>query len=131
MFSIQKDKRSDRRLNKPWISLGLLKSEKKNKLYKQYLFNPSNHREVHYKRYKNMLNHSLRVAKHLYYDKKFEESKPNVKAIRRLLSEVINRPKEKSKLNSTLMSNRPKISLGGMRNEKIENPQTFPEDRSR
>ena len=32
---------------------------------------------------------------------------------------------------SVLKSNRPKISPGGMQNEKIENPQTLPEDRSR
>ena len=63
-FPFKKIKLSERCLNKPWISLGLLKSiKKKNKLYKQYLSNPSNHSEVHYKRYKNKLNHSLRVAK--------------------------------------------------------------------
>ena len=81
ILKYKKIKRSDRRLNKPWISLGLLKSiKKKNKLYKQYLSNPSNHSEVHYKRYKNKLIHSLRVAKRLYCDKKLEESKSNVKA---------------------------------------------------
>ena len=67
----------------------------------QYLSNPSNHSEVHYKRYKNKLIHSLRVAKRLYYDKKLEESKSNVKATWRLLNEVINRTKAKFKLNST------------------------------
>ena len=101
-FPYKKIKRSDRRLSKPWISLGLLKSiKKKNKLYKQYLSNTSNHSEVYYKRYKNKLIHSLRVAKRLYYDKKLEESKSNVKATWRLLNEVINRTKVKFKLNST------------------------------
>ena len=93
-FPYKKIKRSDRRLNKPWISLGLLKSiKKKNTLYKQYLSNPSNHSEVHYKRHNNKLIHNLRVAKRLYYDKKLEESKSNVKATWRLLNEVINRTK--------------------------------------
>ena len=70
-------------------------------MYKQYLSNPSNHSEVHYKRYKKTLNHSLRVAKRLYYDKKLQESKSNVKATWRLLNEVIKKTKTKSKLNST------------------------------
>ena len=41
------------------------------------------------------------MAKRIYYDKKFEESKSNVKATWRLLNEVINKIKAKSKLNST------------------------------
>ena len=49
----------------------------------------------------NKLNHSLRVAKHLYEDKKFEESKSTVKATWRLLNEVTNKKKAKPKLNLT------------------------------
>lgn len=38
-FPYKKIKRSDHRLNKPWISLGLLKSiKKKNKLYQEISF---------------------------------------------------------------------------------------------
>ena len=56
---------------RPWISQGLLKSMKhKNKLYKRYLPNPSPQKELIYKTYKNKLNHSLRIVKRLYYDKK-------------------------------------------------------------
>ena len=64
---------------KLWISQDLLKSVKqKNKLYKQCLPNPSLWNEVKYKAYKNKLNHSLRIAKHLYYDKNLSESKSNM-----------------------------------------------------
>ena len=99
-FPYKKIKRSDRRFNKPWISLGLLKSiKKKNKLFKTSLSNPSNHTKVHYKRYKSKLNYSLWVPKRLYCDKKFEESKSNVKATWRLPNKVINKTKAKSKLN--------------------------------
>ena len=75
--------------------------KKKTKLYKQYLSNLSNHSEVRYMRYKNKLNHGLRVAKRLYYDKKFEETKSNMKTTWRLVNEVINKTKVKYKLNST------------------------------
>ena len=59
-----------------WISQGLLKSTKqKNKLYKRYLSNPSPQKELIYKTYKNKLNHSLRIAKRLYYDKNVKRVK--------------------------------------------------------
>ena len=58
-------------LNKPWLSKGLLESiSKKNKFYQCYLCNPSPQNEEKYKKYKNKLNRSLRIAKRLYYEKK-------------------------------------------------------------
>ena len=63
-------------LNKPWLSKALLESiRKKNKLYKRYLRNPSPQNEEKYKKYKNKLNNSLRIAKRLYYEKKIENAK--------------------------------------------------------
>ena len=80
-FLLKKLKRHPQ-LRKLWISQGLLKSiKKKNKLYKQYLSNPSSQKEEKYKMYKNKLNHSLRIAKRLYYDKKLNESKFNMNLI--------------------------------------------------
>ena len=89
-------KKLKRRLHfrKPWISQGLLKSVKqKNKLYKQYISNPSLWNEAKYKTYKNKLNHSLRIAKRLYYDKRLSDSKSNIRATWRLLNEVLNSKK--------------------------------------
>ncbi|CAH3111049.1 unnamed protein product, partial [Pocillopora meandrina] len=80
-------KKLKRRLHfrKPWISQGLLKSVKqKNKLYKQYISNPSLWNEAKYKTYKNKLNHSLRIAKPTW----------------RLLNEVLNSKKLRPKPNS-------------------------------
>lgn len=86
---------------RPWISQGLLKSIKqKNKLYKRYLSNPSPQKELIYKTYKNKLNHSLRIAKRLYYDKKLNESKSNMRATWCLLNEVLNNKKLRLKPNS-------------------------------
>ena len=57
--------------SKPWLSNGLLKSiKKKHELYRGFLKNPSAQSELLYKTYKNKLNHSLRLSKRLYYEKK-------------------------------------------------------------
>ena len=58
-----------KRITKPWLSKALIKCIKRiNKLYKLYIRNPSTDREIFYKHYKNKLNHSLRIAKRLYYE---------------------------------------------------------------
>ena len=96
---------------RPWISRGLLKSIKqKNKLYKQYLSNPSPQKELKDKTYKNKLNHSLRIAKRLYYDKKLNESKSNMRATWRLLNEVLNSKKSRPKPNSVFKADDQEIS---------------------
>lgn len=48
------------------------------------------------------MNHSLRIAKRLYYDKKLRESKSNMRATWHLLAEVLNGKKRRPKLNSGL-----------------------------
>ena len=53
-----------------------------------------------YKTYKNKLNHSLQIAKRLYYDKRLSESKSNIRATWRLLNEVLNSKKLRPKPNS-------------------------------
>ncbi len=76
--------------SKPWLSNGLLNSiKKKNKLYKKILQNPTPQSETFYKTYKNTLNHSLRISKRLYYEKKLENSKSNNRATWKLLNEII------------------------------------------
>ena len=81
--------------------LQCLKFENKNKLYKRYLSNPSPQKEVIYKTYfKNKLNHSLRIAKRLYYNKKLNESKSDMRATWRVLNEVLNNKKLRPKPNS-------------------------------
>ena len=98
-FALKTLKRKDQ-LRKPWLSKGLLKSVKrKNKLYKQYLSDTSAKKEALYKEYRNKLNHSLRIAKRLYYDKKLNESKNNMRATWRVLNDLIykKKPKLKSK----------------------------------
>lgn len=100
-------------LSKPWISKGLQNSIKlKNKLYKKYLKKPNPFNENKYKNYKNKLNHSLKLSKKNYYQNKLETIKTDLKAVWKLLNEVINRRKTTSKLPNTFMHN----------NEEITNP---------
>ena len=89
VFLQKKTKVSSYRLSKPWLSKGLLKSIRtKNKLYSQYLTNQSSHFEIRYRNYKNKLNHSLRIAKRIYHEKKIDASKSNAKATWRVLKEI-------------------------------------------
>lgn len=89
-----------RRIRKPWISKGLLKSIKtKNKLYKQLIRKPNPNSERVYKDYKNKLNHSIRMAKRLYYDEKLTENKANIKQTWNLLNSIMNKNKQRSSPN--------------------------------
>ena len=99
---LKKIKVRNYRLSKPWLSKGLLRSiGTKNKSYKQHLTNQSPHYETRYKNYKNKLNHSLRIAKRTYYEKKIDASKSSAKATWRVLNEMIKKNKKASKINST------------------------------
>ena len=91
-------------MSKPWLSRGLIKSiKRKSKLYKRYLNVPNYVNEVSYKKYKNKLNHSLRIAKRNYYDKQLDYFKTNTKNTWKILNEVINKKKRVSKLSSTFI----------------------------
>ena len=84
-------------------------SPKKNLLYKRFLAKPTSYRENLYKSYKNKLTHTLRVAKHLYYNKKLYEYKSNAKSTWKLLNDLIDKKKSKCKLPSFFKSNEEEI----------------------
>ena len=99
--SLKKTKVRNYRLSKPWLSKGLLKSIRtKNKLYSQYLTNQSSQYEILYRNYKNKLNHSLRTAKRIYYEKKIDASISKPKATWRVLNEIIKTKKKAFKISS-------------------------------
>ena len=100
-FPLKKATRKQRRFKKPWLTRALLKSIKtKNKLYKKYLQVPTVDNSSLYKRYKNKFNHTLRQAKHRYYEKKLEDAKSNAHATWKTLNEVLNRKKSRAQLNT-------------------------------
>ena len=88
---------------KPWLTKSLLWSiNKKNKLYKQYLCHRSNEKLLKYKTSKNKLTNLLRVAKRLYFQKRIEVNKTNIKQTWRILNKVICQSK-KTKLTYLLV----------------------------
>ena len=73
--------------NPGWLSTGLLKSiKRKNSLYKKFLKSPSPFNESSYKRYRNKLNHYLRLAKRSYYEVKLKTLKNNIKGTWNILN---------------------------------------------
>lgn len=110
-FPLKRKKNKKCTLTKPWLSKGLLKSiRRKDKLYKRYLNTPDYVNEASYKNYKNKLNHSLRIAKRLYYDKQLDNFKTNTKNTWRILNEVINKKKRVGRLPSTFIFDNQEIS---------------------
>ena len=112
-FSLKKVKAKKFYLKKPWFSKGLTRSvKKKNILYKRFLNNATPQHEFFYKCYKNKLNHSIRIAKRLYYEQKIEQAKSNAKCTWRLLNEVMNRKQKKNNNNypSSFLANNRDVS---------------------
>ena len=58
-------------------------------------------RQSIYKGYKNKLNHSLRIAKRLYYEKKLNNVQSNARAAWKVLNEILNKSRRNSNRCST------------------------------
>ena len=74
----------------PWITSGILKSiKRKDKLYRNYLKTPSPEKWSYYRKFRNKLNHVIRIAKKHHYVEKFTEcrndSKETWKTINRFI----------------------------------------------
>ena len=81
----------------PWITKGLLKSiNHKNKLYKEYVQCPSNNKKQKFKTYRNKLHGLIRKAKRLYYFKKFEQVKNNMRQTWKTINNVIGRAQKQT-----------------------------------
>lgn len=86
-----KTTKNKKQLNKPWITLGILKSiRKKNKLYKKYLNNRSVEMLDKYKSYKNKLTTIIRKAEKMHYANKFEQAKGNLSQTWQIIKGLIN-----------------------------------------
>ena len=110
-FPLKKITNSNNKPRKPWLSKGLLKSiKRKSKLCRRYINNPSVANENTYKRFKNKLNHLLRIAKREYYENQIKYAETNTKHTWKILKEVIKRKKESKKLPSDFIVNNRNIS---------------------
>lgn len=114
-FPIKKYKSKNiKRYNNLWISRGLIKSSKtKEKLYKKFIKSPSINNEQNYKKYRNKLNHLIRIAKKNYYCKKFSQAQNDIKSTWNTINQLL----DKQRLKSTL----PRLFLND-ENEEINDP---------
>ena len=95
---------SCKRLSKPWLTSGLLKSIKnKSKYFKQFKLGLIN--ETFYKSYRNSLTNAVKQAKRTYYLNSFEICKGDVKGTWRLLNDLIVREKKNRNVNSVIVDN--------------------------
>ena len=66
--------------NAPWITPGILNSiRSKEKLYRRYLKAPTPDNRLNYRKYRNKLNHIIRIGKKHFYIKKFSDCKNDCK----------------------------------------------------
>ena len=102
-----KRKEKKRKINKiksPWMTRCILKSVKnKNKLYKTLLKNPNNKNRQKYTKYKNKLNHIIKIAKKIYYEEQFIKYKKNSKMMWKTLNELVNKPSKNIKVSKTFV----------------------------
>uniref|UniRef100_A0A1A8GC74 Helentron 4 helitron-like transposon replicase/helicase/endonuclease n=1 Tax=Nothobranchius korthausae TaxID=1143690 RepID=A0A1A8GC74_9TELE len=82
------------RMNKPWMTKGLLNAcKKKNTLYRCFLKLRTSEAERKYKKYKNKLVSIIKRQKKEYYSKLLEDNKNNTRATWGIINNVIKRNK--------------------------------------
>ena len=92
-------KKENKRIHKPWITSGILKSIKQNnKLLKKFLKTKDNFYYCRYKFYRDKINHLIRSEKRKYYDKFFKNNLDNSKKIWQQVNKIINRKKNKDEI---------------------------------
>jgi ribosomal protein L1 len=65
--------------------------------------NPSNKNEQKYKKFKNKLNHIIKVAKKSYYEEQLIKYKQNSRMLWRTLNELLNKPKKNTNISKTFV----------------------------
>jgi hypothetical protein len=94
---------------KPWLTANLIKSiQKKNKLYKKWLKCKSIDSMIKYKRYKNTLTKTLKIAEKMYYSDRFTEIAGDMKRTWNLIRNIIS-PNNVKSCNITEIKDQDKI----------------------
>ena len=92
----------NKKINKyksPWMTKCVLKSiKRKNKLYSKYLSDPNKINENLYKKYKNRLNHVIRLSKKKYYEQELITYKHDSKMMWKTINEILSRKTNKKEL---------------------------------
>ena len=98
---------------KPWLTDSFKQSIRtKNKLYMRYVNAKSAHNESCYKRYRNKLNHLLKIAEKTHVAEKLESNKANLEKTWSILKGIIN------KRNNAKIQEKFKLSDGSMTSDK-------------
>ena len=96
----------------PWMTQGISKSvEIKNRLYRKFLKNRNERNNNIYKKYKNKLNHSIKIAKKDYFENQFIKYKNNVKMTWQTINQVLHRNKSKGRLPDTFREKNKDVSF--------------------
>ena len=75
--------------NNPWMTIGIKTSiNKKQKLYKKY-FKQRITMELEYKRYRNLLNNIIKMAKNKYYQQKLTQTNGDSKKTWKLINDIL------------------------------------------
>jgi len=91
--------------------MGIIKSTRvKNKLYRKYCRNRNEENSNKYKRYRNKLNHLIRITERHYYQNIFEQNRYNTRKTWDTIKSIINKKKvkvinHKFKYNNTYLTN--------------------------
>ena len=89
-----------------FMSNGILISRRKKlSLYNEYLSSRDINKFTEYKQYRNVYNSVIRLAKKLYYEKKVNDNKSNVKNLWKTLNQAIERDTSKSSVISNITIN--------------------------
>ena len=100
----KQDKGKINKSKSPWMTRCILKSVRnKNKLYKSFLNNPNDRNRQKYTKYKNKLNHIIKLAKKIYYEEQLIKHKQNPKMMWKTLNELLNKPTKNTKLSKTFV----------------------------
>lgn len=87
--------------NQPWFTLGLkISSKKKNIFYKKALKSPN--RMDFYRKYRNIYNRLIKLAKENYYSKILKDAQKDIKRTWAILNEIISKSKIKGNIPNKL-----------------------------
>ena len=107
----------------PWMTRCIIKSVmRKNKLYKSFLRNPSEKNKTKYKKYKNKLNHIIKMAKKIYYEEQLLKYKYDARMTWKTLNEIMNRNKVKKELPEEFIGNNPSELIKDPLNSGVASP---------
>ena len=78
--------------------------EKKEALYKKFLKNPTQQNEQDYKRYRNKLNHLIRIAKKSYCNERFSQARNDTKSTWNTINDLLGKKKSCNALPRTFLN---------------------------